>query len=93
MEDALDGLYDMVILYVFTSDAIPVHLLTPEAMEMSLRKLAAGGLLVVHISNRYLALEPGLGNPSGEDPGWTPLERDNAPGRMLSNMRGQAGGL
>jgi spermidine synthase len=62
MEDAPDGLYDMVILDAFTSDAIPVHLLTREAMEMYLRKLAAGGLLVVHISNRYLALEPVLGN-------------------------------
>ena len=62
METAPDGAYDMVILDAFTSDAIPVHLLTREAMEMYLRKLEPGGLLVVHISNRYLALEPVLGN-------------------------------
>ncbi|MDP1768968.1 MAG: fused MFS/spermidine synthase [Nitrospirota bacterium] len=62
MEDAPDAGYDMIIMDAFTSDAIPVHLLTREAMEMYLRKLAPGGLLVTHISNRYLALEPVLGN-------------------------------
>ncbi|MEK7337647.1 MAG: fused MFS/spermidine synthase, partial [Nitrospirota bacterium] len=62
MLEAPDGAYDMVILDAFTSDAIPVHLLTREAMEMYLRKLAPNGLLVIHISNRYLALEPVLGN-------------------------------
>jgi spermidine synthase len=62
MLEAPDGAYDMIILDAFTSDAIPVHLLTREAMEMYLRKLAPDGLLVVHISNRYLALEPVLGN-------------------------------
>lgn len=62
MEDAPNGGYDMIILDAFTSDAIPVHLLTREAMEMYLRKLAPDGLMVVHISNRYLSLEPVLGN-------------------------------
>ncbi|MCS6291816.1 MAG: fused MFS/spermidine synthase [Nitrospira sp.] len=62
MLEAPDGAYDMVILDAFTSDAIPVHLLTREAMEMYLRKLAPEGLLVIHISNRYLALEPVLAN-------------------------------
>lgn len=62
MLEAPDGAYDMIILDAFTSDAIPVHLLTREAMEMYLQKLTPGGLLVAHISNRYLALEPVLGN-------------------------------
>jgi spermidine synthase len=62
MLEAPDGAYDMIILDAFTSDAIPVHLLTREAMEMYLQKLAPDGLLVAHISNRYLALEPVLGN-------------------------------
>lgn len=62
METAPDGAYDMVILDAFTSDAIPVHLLTREAMEMYLRKLVPEGLLVIHISNRYLDLEPVLEN-------------------------------
>lgn len=62
MEEAADASYDMIILDAFTSDAIPVHLLTREALELYLRKLAPGGLLVAHISNRYLGLEPVLGN-------------------------------
>ena len=62
MESAVDHSYDMIILDAFTSDAIPVHLLTREALELYLRKLAPGGVLVAHISNRYLALEPVLGN-------------------------------
>lgn len=62
MEAAQDHSYDMIILDAFTSDAIPIHLLTREAMDMYLRKLSSDGLLVAHISNRYLALEPVLGN-------------------------------
>jgi hypothetical protein len=62
METAPDHSYDMIILDAFTSDAIPIHLLTREAMDMYLRKLTSDGLLVAHISNRYLALEPVLGN-------------------------------
>ena len=62
MESAPDCSYDMIILDAFTSDAIPVHLLTREALQLYLRKLAPDGLLVAHISNRYLALEPVLGN-------------------------------
>lgn len=62
MESAPNRSYDMIILDAFTSDAIPVHLLTKEAIQLYLRKLAPGGLLVAHISNRYLALEPVLGN-------------------------------
>ena len=62
MESARDHSYDMIILDAFTSDAIPVHLLTREAMQLYLKKLTQDGLLVAHISNRYLALEPVLGN-------------------------------
>ncbi len=62
MESAPDHSYEMIILDAFTSDAIPVHLLTKEAMQLYLRKLAPDGLLVAHISNRYLGLEPVLGN-------------------------------
>ena len=44
----------------FSSDAIPVHLLTREAVELYLSKLAAGGVMALHISNRHLNLEPVL---------------------------------
>jgi len=66
MEEAQPNGYDMIILDAFTSDAIPVHLLTKEAMDLYLRKLTLDGLLVVHISNRYLGLEPVLGNLADE---------------------------
>lgn len=52
--------YDVLLLDAFTSDAIPVHLLTREAIEMYRRKLAPGGLLVFHVSNRFLDLAPVL---------------------------------
>src|SRR5262249_6430758 len=50
----------LIVLDAFSSDAIPVHLLTREALALYLSKLADGGLLVFHISNRYLDLEPVL---------------------------------
>ncbi|UYV13270.1 MAG: fused MFS/spermidine synthase [Phycisphaera sp.] len=50
--------YDLIVLDAFSSDAIPVHLLTLEAFEVYLDRLADGGVLAVHISNVYLNLEP-----------------------------------
>ncbi len=54
--------YGMIIGEAFSSDAIPVHLLTREATDMFLDKLAEGGVLVHHISNRHLELEPVVGD-------------------------------
>jgi hypothetical protein len=48
-------------LDAFSSDAIPAHLLTFEALSLYRRKLAANGVLVLHLSNRYLDLEPVVG--------------------------------
>jgi len=53
-----DNEYDLLVIDAFSSDAIPVHLLTEEAVEMYLKKLAPGGLLMVHLSNRHLQLGP-----------------------------------
>jgi hypothetical protein len=55
---APDGAYDLILLDAFTSDAIPVHLLTREALALYLRKLAPGGLIAFHVSNRHLDLRP-----------------------------------
>ena len=54
--------YDLIILDAFSSDAIPMHLVTREALDLYLSKLAPEGLLVFHISNRYLNLEPVMAN-------------------------------
>ena len=51
---------DILALDTFSSDAIPVHMLTAETFESYLRVLAADGILAVHISNRHLDLEPVL---------------------------------
>ena len=52
--------YDILVVDAFSSDAIPVHLLTKEAVTMYVRKLTPSGILAFHISNRYLDLEPVL---------------------------------
>ena len=57
-----DGTFDLLVLDAFSSDAIPVHLLTREALALYLRKLAPSGLVLFHISNRYVDLEPVLAN-------------------------------
>ena len=51
-----DGTFGLLVLDAFSSDAVPVHLLTREALALYLRKLAPGGLLAFHLSNRHLAL-------------------------------------
>ncbi len=50
--------FGVIVLDAFSSDAIPVHLLTTEAVEMYANRLSDDGVLLIHISNRYLTLEP-----------------------------------
>jgi hypothetical protein len=50
--------FDLIVLDAFSSDAIPVHLLTHEALSLYLSRLAPGGTLAFHISNHHLALGP-----------------------------------
>ena len=56
LHDAKDRSYDLLVLDAFSSDAIPVHLMTQQALDLYLSKLAGGGLIVFHISNRNLDL-------------------------------------
>jgi hypothetical protein len=53
---AADEQYDLIVLDAFSSDAIPVHLLTREAVAGYLSKLAPDGVLAIHISNRHMEL-------------------------------------
>jgi SAM-dependent methyltransferase len=50
--------FDMLVLDAFSSDAIPVHLMTREAVAIYRRALAPGGVLLAHISNQHVLLEP-----------------------------------
>lgn len=51
-----DGVYDLVIVDAYSSDAIPIHLATKEAMAIYKQKLAPQGAVLVHVSNRHLEL-------------------------------------
>jgi SAM-dependent methyltransferase len=85
LESAPRDSYDLIALDAFSSDSIPVHLLTREAVEMYASRLRPGGLLVFHISNNTFDLRPVLradadalgwaalvGSRDGEEPGATP---------------------
>ena len=58
--------FDVLALDAFSSDAIPVHLLTKEAVAIYGKHLATNGVLAIHISNRYLDLEPVVENVAKE---------------------------
>ena len=55
---AASARYDLIVLDAFSSDTVPVHLLTQEAFVVYLARLAPHGVLVVHVSNRHLDLAP-----------------------------------
>ncbi|MBZ0211417.1 MAG: fused MFS/spermidine synthase [Hyphomicrobium sp.] len=56
-----DSSFDLIIVDAFTSDAVPVHLMTAEALQLYAKKLTDHGVVVLHISNRYLDLDSVLG--------------------------------
>ncbi|MBA3849158.1 MAG: ferrichrome ABC transporter permease [Opitutus sp.] len=52
--------FDVLALDAFSSDAIPIHLLTAEAMQLYLQHLKPDGIIAIHISNRHLDLRPAI---------------------------------
>jgi len=58
--DTPSGRFDLLVLDAFSSDAIPVHLLTREALELYFSRLAPRGLLLVHVSNKRLNIRQPL---------------------------------
>ncbi|HEX2478703.1 MAG TPA: fused MFS/spermidine synthase [Geminicoccaceae bacterium] len=58
LQGAPRAAYDLLILDAFSSDAIPMHLMTREALALYLDKLAPGGVIAWHVSNRNLDLAP-----------------------------------
>jgi len=57
LEREPNGTLDLLLLDAFSSDSIPTHLLSREALEMYLVKLKPDGVLLFHVSNRYLDVE------------------------------------
>jgi SAM-dependent methyltransferase len=53
-----DGDWDLIVVDAFSSDAIPVHLLSLEAVQLLGRKLSPRGILAYHVSNRFFDLHP-----------------------------------
>jgi hypothetical protein len=68
------GGLDVLVIDAFSSDAVPMHLLTREALAIYRKRLAANGLLLMHISNRFLDLEPILAAAKAD--GWHTILRD-----------------
>lgn len=58
LEEAAPASFDLIVIDAFSSDAIPVHLLTREALQLYLSRLKPGGVIALHITNGFLRLEP-----------------------------------
>ncbi|MCA1738476.1 MAG: fused MFS/spermidine synthase, partial [Actinobacteria bacterium] len=89
LADAPDGGYGVIVADAFSSDAIPVHLMTREAIDLYFEKLQSKGVLAIHISNRHLELEPVLGNVA-QDAGLVcraqfDADTQGKPGKVPSN--------
>jgi spermidine synthase len=56
LANAVDARYDVIVVDAFSSDSIPVHLLTREALRIYLSRLNPGGIIIAHISNNHLDL-------------------------------------
>lgn len=67
------GNYDVMVVDAFSSDAIPIHLLTAECAEIYKQHLKPGGVLMIHISNLTLDLD-GVVRGLAEHLGWTPQQ-------------------
>jgi hypothetical protein len=80
-EDEPAGRYDMVMLDAFSSDSVPVHLLTAEAIADELRIMRSDGVIVFHISNRYYDLEPAIAKAVTAQ-GLTILQKRHQPGAV-----------
>jgi SAM-dependent methyltransferase len=85
-----DGEYGLLVLDAFSSDAIPVHLVTREAVQMYAQKLRPGGILAFHISNRYLNLLPVL-ERIAEDRGLALIHRNDPIDEVTSGRTGTFG--
>jgi hypothetical protein len=82
--------YDLIVLDAFSSDAIPVHLLTREAFAGYLSKLSPHGVIVAHISNRHLDLAPVLANVAQAQGLVAFFREDASAGEFLTTFKANA---
>lgn len=83
------GKFDILALDAFSSDSIPLHLLTKEAFATYRRALKPNGLLLVHISNRYIDLNPVVAAEAKKN-GWLAALRHDSPTEALINKGDRA---
>jgi spermidine synthase len=84
-----EAAYDLIVLDAFSSDAIPTHLITREAVAMYMSRLKPRGVLAFHVSNRFFDLAPVLA-AIAQDQGlvcYARNDRDVAPERAAEGMR------
>jgi hypothetical protein len=85
--------FDLIVLDAFSSDVVPVHLLTREALSQYLGRLKQGGAIAFHISNRYLELESVIAEVAATHGLTTLVKRDNSVTEQEHRMTMYAGSL
>jgi spermidine synthase len=76
LADGKNQQFDVLAIDAFSSDAIPVHLLTSECGDIYRQHLRPGGILAIHISNRFLDLNP-VSRGMAEHLGWQAIRIEN----------------
>ncbi len=89
LADVPKGRFDILALDAFSSDSIPLHLLTKEAFATYRRTLKPDGLLLVHISNRYIDLNPVIAAEAKAN-GWYAALRHDSPTQDMINRGNRA---
>lgn len=89
LADVPKGSFDILALDAFSSDSIPLHLLTKEAFATYRRTLKPDGLLLVHISNRYIDLNPVIAAEAKAN-GWFAALRHDSPTQDMINRGNRA---
>ncbi len=82
--------YDLIVLDAFSSDTIPVHLLTREAFAGYLSKLSPHGVILAHISNRHLDLAPVIANVAAIPQLVAFLREDDSAGDFMTTFKANA---
>ena len=74
IQDEAEGAFDVLVIDAFSSDAVPVHLLTREAITAYFSRIKTDGILVMHLSNQYMDLSR-IVSALVESDGWAALNR------------------
>jgi hypothetical protein len=89
LQAASPGSYDLIVIDAFSSDAIPTHLLTVEALSLYVSRLTPGGIVAFHVSSRFFDLPPVIARLAA-DQGFVCYVRDDRiipPERAAEAMR------